>query len=161
MFIRLFCLFFLATSLSIPTTASAQIDIPSFAQGPVLDNAGVLSKQDINTIEQGIQTIQEDTTAEIAIWVLPSTQDEDIAQLTTRVGQTLGVGKKDTDNGLMLIIAAQDRSWFAATGYGLEGVLPDAYVKRLGKRHFPKHFQKEQYASGIVAFLDDSHKILQ
>jgi uncharacterized protein len=54
-----------------------------------------------------------------------------------------------------VLIAVEDREWFVAVGYGLEGMIPDAIAKRVSDRHFPDAFRAGDYAGGIELFLDD------
>jgi len=129
-------------------------DIPE-PNGYVTDQASVFSYEDEIAIEAKIQEIEDSTTAEIGVLVIPTTDGEAISQLAFDVGNTWGVGKEQNDNGLVIVIATEDRAWFMATGYGLEGALPDAITKRIAENDFPPHFREGRYAVGILAALDD------
>lgn len=61
----------------------------------------------------------------------------------------------------MVVIAVQDRKWFTATGYGLEGALPDAIVKRMGENSFPQHFRAGDYTGGVKALLVEARRYLE
>ncbi len=53
------------------------------------------------------------------------------------------------------MVAVDDREWFVAVGYGLEGMIPDAVAKRISDRYFPDAFRASEYARGVQLFLDD------
>lgn len=129
-------------------------DIPDYDEY-LTDTTGVISTEDEIIIETKITEIEANTTAEIAVLIIPTTGDEDIAVYAFEVGQEWGVGKKENNNGLVIVIAVDDRKWFMATGYGLEGTLPDAIVKRIGERQFPPNFREGNYAQGILDALED------
>jgi uncharacterized protein len=148
---KAFASFILLLGFVVPTFA---FEIPN-PDGYVLDQADILSESEEEKIEERIAKIEERTTVEISVLVTNSIGDEIISLLAVEIGNEWGVGKKDKDNGLMVLIAIEDREWFMATGYGLEGDLPDAVVKRIGEYHFPYFFKKGLYTDGILSALDD------
>ncbi len=133
---------------------ASAFDVPSH-DGFVTDLASVLSDQEKQQLETQIKTTEEATTAEIAVLTIPSLEGADIAQYATAVGQEWGVGKDDRDNGVLILIAVEDRKFFIATGYGVEGILPDIRAKQIGDSNFPVYFRKGDYAGGITAALTD------
>lgn len=128
MLILLSALFFLpiASAIEYPTLT-----------GHVTDNAGIINAEYMQKIMALADHIEKNTTAEIAVLTVKSLEGEDKAQYATEVGQKNGVGKKDVSNGLLILIAMDDGqgngkgAYFVATGYGLEGTLPDATVNRI------------------------------
>ncbi len=86
----------------------------------VIDTANVLSADEKTELESKIAELRQKYTIEILTVIIPSTDDEDISSVGTQIGQTIGVGKSDKDNGLVLLIAINDRAWNIATGYGME-----------------------------------------
>lgn len=129
-------------------------DIP-IPDGFVTDQANIFSEAEEASLEAKVQLIEDKTTAEVGILTVPTTEGEDIASLAFEVGNTWGVGKKENDNGLVILIAVDDRAWFMAAGYGLEGALPDAITKRIAENQFPTYFREGQYAEGVLAALGD------
>lgn len=120
----------------------------------VTDKVGVFSetqKADLNT---KIQEIEKSSSIEIAVLVVP-TVDDDINLAAVDVGNQWGVGKKGQDNGLVLLIAVDDRKWSLQVGYGLEGTLPDLVTKQIGEARFPPNFRNGDYYQGILEMLDD------
>lgn len=124
-------------------------------QNYVLDQAGVLSVEQEKELEAIIGEIDQSTTVEVGILIVKTLDGEDISQTAFDVGEKWGVGKKDVDNGIMILVAVDDRDYFIATGYGIEGVLPDAIVKRIEETNIPTYFRAGDYAGGLMAVLKD------
>ena len=101
-----------------------------------------------------IQEIEKATSIEIAVLVVP-TVDDDINLAAADVGNKRGVGKKGQNNGLVLLIAVDDRKRSIQVGYGLEGVLPDIIAKNIGESRFPPNFRAGNYYQGVTEMLDD------
>lgn len=83
--------------------------------------------------------------------IVPSTDGMDIFDYTMKVAERWQLGNKDTDNGVLMLVAINDRKIFIATGYGVEGVLPDAIVNRIIREDITPAFKTGQYAQGISA----------
>ncbi|MDD3303012.1 MAG: TPM domain-containing protein [Candidatus Gracilibacteria bacterium] len=148
-FFVLFSCFFQARSFDISSLGN----INSY----VVDKVGVLNDTEKQNIESKIQEIRDKYTTEILLVIIPTTDNEDISQVATEIGQEIGVGKKDKDNGLVVLIAIDDRSWNIATGYGVEGVLPDILTKKIGEKNFVL-FKDKRYFDGIMGSLYDFEK---
>lgn len=122
--------------LLLMANAAGAVDHPKLIQY-VTDNAGIINSEYKQKITALAQEIEKNTTAEIAVLTVKSIEGEDAAQYATEVGQLSGVGKKDVSNGLLILVALDDGqgngrgAYFVATGYGLEGTLPDAVVNRI------------------------------
>ncbi len=127
--------------------------IPNY-EGYITDKVGVFSETQKIDLTTKIQEIEKATSIEIAILVV-STVDDDINLAAVDVGNQWGVGKKGQDNGLMILIAVNDRKWSIQVGYGLEGILPDLATKNIGDARFPPNFRNGDYYQGIVEMLDD------
>jgi uncharacterized protein len=76
-------------------------------------------------------------------------KDEILEEYAAKVGRAWGLGTKERDNGLILFIFLQDRVWRVATGYGLEGVLPDSLADRIMRQTLLPAFRSQQYEQGI------------
>lgn len=142
---------------SIPDISNANI----IADEYVTDTANIFSEQEEKLLENTIQQIQQKTSAEIAIVTLFSTNDEDIFDAGMKIAEEWKIGKADTDNGLLLLIATQDKKWRFFTGYGLEGALPDALITRIGEEHFKQTFPHQQYFTGVQNAIYDIQGILE
>ena len=81
---------------------------------------------------------------------MPSTRPEDIAQYTTRVFEQWGIGRKGVDDGVLLVVARDDRRVRIEPGYGLEGAIPDAIANRVIQEYLVPRFRNDDYAGGIA-----------
>lgn len=128
--------------------------IPSY-EWYVTDKVWVFSETQKADLTSKIQEIEQATSIEIAILVVP-TVDDDINLAAVDVGNQWWVGKKGQNNGLVLLIAVDDRKWSIQVGYGLEWVLPDLATKRIGEARFPSNFSAGNYYQGVIEMLDDA-----
>lgn len=93
---------------------------PEQPAGYVTDLAEVIDADTERELELRIQALQNDTTAEIAVVTIPSLEGEDISMLGTEIGQKRAVGTAEVDNGILVLLAVQERQWRVDVGYGLE-----------------------------------------
>src|SRR5690349_15877716 len=117
---------FLATALVLSSLASfSQRSVPPLANKRVHDEANVLSSQTIEQLEIQLKQYEDSTSNQIAILIINSLEGEVIEEYSIRVAHDewkLGTAKND--NGVLLLIAVDDRKMRIEAGYGLEGVLP-------------------------------------
>ena len=92
--------------------------------------------------------------------IVPTTGQEDIFDFTMRVAEQWKLGSEKQDNGLLMAIAINDRRIQIATGYGLEGVLPDIVASRIIRNNITPYFKQNQFAQGIDAGLAEIENIL-
>lgn len=120
------------------------IPIAGAVEHPVLtehitDNAGIINAEYRQKIGDLLNRLEQGSTAEVAVLTIKSLEGEDKEVFATDVAHKSGIGKGDVDNGLLLLIAMDDGqgngkgAYFVATGYGLEGTLPDATVFRINE----------------------------
>ncbi|HSB68158.1 MAG TPA: TPM domain-containing protein [Candidatus Methylomirabilis sp.] len=128
---------------------AAAPDIPS-PTGPVTDQVGVLDAAARQALTQLIQEVHDRTTAEIAILIVPSTAPETIEEYAVAVFDRWKIGQRGKDNGLLFLVATQDRRLRITTGYGLEGVLPDGKVGEIRDREILPLFRAGRYSEGIL-----------
>ena len=136
---------------------AAEVDIEPMKSfdSYVYDEARVLSEQQEESLNLSIDNIRAQTTVEVLVVLVRTTDGEDISALGVRIGEEVWVGKADVDNGVVILVAVDDREWNISTGYGVEGILPDARTKRIGERNFPSYFRQANYAGWISKALDD------
>ena len=120
----------------------------------VTDKVGVFSQIQKEDLTAKIQEIEKATSIEIAILVVP-TVDDDINLAAVDVGNKRWVGKKGQNNGLVLLIAVDDRKRSIQVGYGLEWILPDLATKQMWEADFPPNFKQGNYYQGVIQMLDD------
>ena len=148
-------LFIILSSL---LSGSAQdLKIPERPNPPRLvnDMAGMLSREDDNTLERKLVAYSDSTSTQIAVITINSLEGNDIAQYTTELGAKWGIGKKGKDNGVLLLISKSDRKAFIATGRGVEANLPDITAKRIIDRIIIPNFKQQKYYVGINAATDE------
>lgn len=121
---------------------------------PVIDEARILSARDKQAIEQKLRSLNDRGLAQAAVVIVPSTNGEDIFQYSMKVAEKWQLGKKDTDQGLLMLIAVNDRNMYILPGYGLEGVIPDSIAKRIITDDITPLFKQGDYAGGINAGLN-------
>ena len=97
----------------------------------VNDYAGVFSDTWKENLCQAGEELAADTTAQLVVLTVDSTDGEDISDYAVEVGRKWGIGSKDKNNGVLIVLSASDRKVWVAVGYGLEGRLPDANSGRL------------------------------
>ena len=129
-------------------------NIPNY-EWYVTDKVGVFSETEKTNLTNKIEEIEKTTSIEIAVLVVP-TVDDDINLAAVDVGNKRWVGKEGQNNGLLLLIAVDDRKWSIQIGYGLEATLPDLATKRIGETRFPPNFREGNYYQGIMEMLDDA-----
>jgi len=140
--IIIFLIFILIT---ITFVLAQEIEIKGF----VNDYSNILNDQEKQQITQIAQSIYDSGTAEYAVVIVNSTQGQDIESYAINLAQGK-IGSKEKDNGLLLLVAIQDREYKFEVGSGLEGILNDAKVGRIGRDYLVSNFQKGQYGQGII-----------
>lgn len=115
----------------------------------VNDFAGMLQPSERSQLEQKLRTYNDSTSTQITIVIVKTTQPYPIGDFAFQVGRKWGVGQKGKNNGLVLAWATDDRKIYLATGYGLEGAIPDAVANRIIKNILSPAFKQQQYYRGL------------
>jgi uncharacterized protein len=116
----------------------------------VTDLAGILDRGTRHRLSQVIQEVRERTMAEMAILTISSTAPEAIEEYSVAIFDHWKIGQRGRSNGLLFLVAVQDRRLRITTGYGLEGILPDGKVGEIRDREILPHFRAGRYAEGIL-----------
>lgn len=130
--------------------ARANVDIPVLSR-TVTDLTATLSASQIQRLDDTLAAFEARKGSQIAVLIVPSTQPEDIAQFGIRVAEAWRIGRENVDDGVMLIIAKDDRQMRIEVGYGLEGAIPDAIAKRVIDDIIAPYFKQGDFAGGISA----------
>ncbi len=154
-----FLLFLFLFSFNALALQLEQISKPS--DGFIADYYGVLSPDQKVQLQAKLNEIAEQTTVEIGIAIIDSTEQKPIEQLAWEIGNKWKIGKTDVFNGVLILIAVEDRDWFIATAKGIEGTLPDVLVDRMGEQNFPQHFRTNDFFSGLLGALNDLQGYVQ
>lgn len=144
----------------LPTVASAATDIPPY-KSFVTDLTGTLSQPQKSTLEEQLRQIHQQQIAEIAILLVPTTAEENIFQYSMRVAEKWEVGSRHKDDGVLLVIAKNDRTSQILVGYGLEGTLTDVVSSRILRDVMPPHFRRGDFAGGLNATVEAIVSVLK
>ncbi len=153
-FIKYFyLLFFIFISVltfffSITPALSAEVDYPDYSAF-VNDYAGVLDSQWQSKIEELITKVESDTGAEIAVAIIDSLQGLTIEEYAVELFEKWGIGKAREDNGVLLLIAIQERKLRIEVGYGLEGAITDIEAGNIINNSITPYFKQGDYNTGV------------
>jgi uncharacterized protein len=132
-------------------------DIPDRPSPPRLVNdfvGNLLSSQQINSLERKLVAYNDSTSTQIVVVIVDSVEPYDMNTYTLELGRKWGVGQKGKNNGIVLLWAPGDRKVYIATGYGMEGALPDAYANRIVDQVIIPRFKEIKYYEGLDAGVD-------
>ncbi|WP_266362382.1 TPM domain-containing protein [Tellurirhabdus rosea] len=115
----------------------------------VNDLAGILRPDEVQRLEDKLRRYNDTTSTQIVVLIVRSTEPYPIGDFSFQVGRKWGVGQKGKNNGLILAWSTQDRKVFIATGYGLEGAIPDAIAKRIISDIISPRFKNEEWYAGL------------
>ena len=133
-----------------PATAADEPRIPEPA-GFVNDLAGVMDESARARLESFLDQVRRRTGAEFAVLVVKTTAPLAPGDYKVRVFERWKLGKSGEDNGLLMLVALEEREVRFETGYGLEGTLPDGLQSRIVREQVAPRFREGDYAGGIVA----------
>jgi uncharacterized protein len=128
----------------------AQVQVPALT-ARATDLTQTLTADQRKSLEERLAVFEARKGAQIAVLIVPTTQPETIEQFGIRVAEKWKVGRKGVDDGAILIVAMKDRAVRIEVGYGLEGVLPDAIVKRIVEEDIVPRFKQGDFYGGIDA----------
>jgi uncharacterized protein len=111
----------------------------------------ILSQEACDSIDSMLSALEQKTSIEVAVVVLPSIGNNDCFEFAHNLLNKWGVGKKGKDNGLMILLVEDQRKIRFETGYGLEGDLPDAICKRIQTRKMTPFFRNNNWDGGMVS----------
>lgn len=126
-------------------------DLPQRTAGRVSDFAGILSPGTRRELEGISAVLDRETGAELAVATVKSLGGEEVSKYAFRLFTAWGIGKKGKDNGALLLVAPKEHKVWIATGYGVEGSLPDGLCGEICRLNIVPHFKAGDYDSGTVA----------
>ena len=110
----------------------------------------ILSASSVASMDSLLFALEEQTGIEVMVVALTGIEGGDCFDFAHRLGQQNGVGQKGRDNGLVILLSTEERCVQFATGYGLEGVMPDAICKRIQQRYMVEHFAENDWDTGML-----------
>ena len=140
-------------SLLIALCANSQIDkvIPDRPNPPRLVNdlTHTLTAAQAEELERKLVAYDDSTSNQIAVVIIPTTGDYDVQEVALEIMRNWGVGGKEHNNGIVLLVAMNDHKLRIETGYGLEGAIPDITAKRIIDNEITPSFKEENYYRGL------------
>ena len=121
---------------------------------------GILSEAAVDSIDAAFRVIEDSTGVQALVAVLSEIDPDDCFEFTHQLGEKVGVGRSSSDNGLVILLCTGERCIQFATGYGIEGVLPDAICKRVQERYMNRYFAQDNWDAGMVAGAEALKEIL-
>ena len=129
-------------------------------QGPVSDWAELLSPEQKSDLNSRMEALKASNGAELAVVTVKSLQGGEIDDFAQKLFAQWGIGQKGKDNGVLLLIAVEDRKMRIEVGYGMEGVLPDAKTGRIQDEYIVPRFKEGNYAQGLMDGADALLKVM-
>ena len=134
--------------LALTAFAQSLAPIPPLTS-PVVDTTGTLSAGEIAQLEQQARALQQRKGSQLQILIVPTTQPEAIEQYAQRVFDEWKLGRSKVDDGVLLLVAKDDREVRIQAGYGLEGAIPDITAGRVIQEYLVPRFRAGDFAGGI------------
>ena len=133
-------------------TIADATDIPPRPPAPVVDLAGIIDDSVRIKLDRYLKELERKTTAQMAILTLKSLAGQALEDISITIAhEKWKLGQKGKDNGVLVMVALEDKKYRIEVGYGLEGVLPDSLVGTIGRQYLVPYFRKGDYSAGIYA----------
>lgn len=140
--------------------SASEVALPALTER-VTDLTATLSAEDRAGLTASLTALEKDKGAQIAIVLLPTTQPESIEQFGIRLAEAWKIGRKGVDDGVIVIVAKDDRKMRIEVGYGLEGAIPDAIAKRIVAEQMAPRFREGDFAGGLRATVATLDKVIR
>ncbi len=124
--------------------------LPEMPPRYVVDLAGAVEDNVEMKLNGYLQELEQKTTAQVIVLTLDSLEGIPLEDYSLQVAESWKLGRKDRDNGLLILFAMKERKYRFEVGYGLEGILPDSRVGSIGRQYIVPYFRQGDYTSGIA-----------
>jgi len=138
----------------------AEVAVPPL-KAHVTDLTGTLSAQQLRDLESRLAAFERGKGSQVAVLMLPSTQPETIEEYSIRVADAWKIGRARAEDGVILVVAKNDRKLRFEVGTGLEGAIPDVIAKRIVSDVIAPHFRSGDFYGGIAAGTDAVMKLIE
>lgn len=139
-----------ALALALPLSAPAQRAEVPYLTGRVVDTAEILKPDTRRRLAEALRAHEQATTNQIAVLTVPTLHGESVEEYALRVFEQWKLGQKGKDNGVLVVVAPQDRRMRIEVGYGLEGTLPDATAARIIRNVMTPRFREGDFDGGVT-----------
>jgi uncharacterized protein len=154
LFLRAVLMLFAAGLLVGPAAlAQGVLPVPALT-ARVIDSTGTLDAIQLTGLEQKLAAFEQEKGTQIAILMVPTTQPEDIASFANRVANEWKIGRKAVGDGVLLVVAKNDRKVRIEVAKTLEGAVPDLAASQIIETAITPNFRKNDYAAGLQAAAD-------
>lgn len=140
---------FIAPSLQ----AQDLVPVPALT-ARVIDQTGTLAEDERSALEGKLAAFEAQAGPQIVVLLVPSTAPEDIASFAQRIGDTWKIGRREVGDGLLVVVAKNDRKIWIATAKALEGAVPDLAARQIIQNTISPAFKRGDYAGGLTAGVD-------
>ena len=137
---------------ALPAWAALQ-SVPPLSS-PVTDLTQTLTAQQQQALSSQLLAFEQQKGSQVAVLIVPTTQPEDIAQYSIRVAEAWKIGRAKQDDGVIILVAKQDRKVRIEVGRGLEGAIPDIYAKRIITENISPLFKQGDFYGGLLAGVE-------
>ncbi len=127
----------------------------------VVDTTGVLSDTERSALSGRLRALKKEKGSEVAVLIVPTTKPEAIEQYSIRVVEKWQLGRQGVDDGVLLLVALQDRAVRIEVGRGLEGDIPDVMAHRLIDEQVVPRFRSGKISDGISAGVDGLERLVR
>jgi len=149
-------LLLLALAFVAPVRAA---DVPQLTRH-VTDLTGTLTAQQVDALDAKLVALEQRKGAQLVVLMVPTTGDQDIESYSLAVAEANKIGRKGTDDGILLLVAKNDRHDRIEVGYGLEGAVPDAATARIRRDYIESRFKQGDFYGGLDAGVDALIKLI-
>lgn len=153
------CLFALNAMFSAPLAQAELVAVPALSS-PVTDLTQTLSPEKAAQLNQQLNAFSQQKGSQIAVLIVPTVEPEAIEQYSIRAVEAWKLGREKQDDGVLLLIAKNDRKIRIEVGYGLEGAIPDLVAKRIISEIISPSFKQGDFDGGIQRAVDTLIKLV-
>lgn len=146
-------------TMALPWQASAEVAVPALS-ARVIDQTKTLTQDQLRALDQKLSDIEARKGSQVAVLIVSTTKPEEIEQYAIRVADRWKIGRKKVDDGVILLVAKNDRTVRIEVGYGLEGALTDALSKRIIDSAIIPRFQQQDFYGGVLAGVDQIGRVI-
>jgi uncharacterized protein len=130
---------------------SAVVRVPPHPPNYVVDLAGIVDGNAETALNSYLKELELKTSAQMVVLTITSLDGESLEEFSINLAHDQWkLGRKGKDNGLLLLVAVQDKKYRFEVGYGLEAILPDSLVGSIGRQYLVPYFKKGDYSTGIL-----------
>lgn len=138
----------------------AEVAVPQL-KSRVTDLAGILNQEQKTQLENRLEKLEAEKRSQVAVLIVPTTKPETIERYSIRVVDQWKLGRKGVDDGVLLLIAIQDRAIRIEVGYGLEGAITDALADRIIREYITPAFRQGDYYTGILSGTEQIARLIR